>query len=261
MKNITYDEFIQNILDARGRFSCGNEYHEKHHILPKCMGGGNEEENLIDLFAREHFVAHKLLAEENPNSDSLMYAWWMLAHIDGREITEEEYEEARIAFSHKMKTRTFSEEHRRKLSEAGKGRQFTEEWYRKQSESHKGKPGPNKGKPMSDEVKQKLSEANKNPSQETRKKMSDAKKGTIPWNKNKKLSEEFCKKNSESHKGLQVGASNPRARKVIRLSDNQIYDTLKECAAKNNMTEKMIRSRCKKRKYFMYYDEWLIIQN
>ena len=187
MTNITYEEFIQNILNTRGRFSCGDEYCERHHIVPKCMSGTDDENNLIDLFAKEHFIAHKLLAQENPENDKLMYAWWMLAHIDGREITPEEYEEARIAFSYNMKTRTFSEEHRRKIGKANKGRQRTEEWRRKQSESHKGKPGPNKGKPMSDEAKQKQSEAHKNPSQETRKKMSDAKKGTDPWNKNKKM--------------------------------------------------------------------------
>lgn len=28
MKNITYEEYIQNILNARGRFGCGSEYHE-----------------------------------------------------------------------------------------------------------------------------------------------------------------------------------------------------------------------------------------
>ena len=57
-----YQEFIQNILNTRGRFNCGDEYHERHHIIPRCLGGGNEEENLIDLFAKEHFIAHKLLA-------------------------------------------------------------------------------------------------------------------------------------------------------------------------------------------------------
>ena len=53
----TYEEFIQNILDTRGRFACGDEYHERHHIVPRCMDGSNNRENLIDLYAREHFVA------------------------------------------------------------------------------------------------------------------------------------------------------------------------------------------------------------
>lgn len=76
---MTYNEFIQNVLNTRGRFACGDEYHERHHIIPKCMGGTNDEENLVDLFAREHFLAHKLLAQENPNNNSLVYAWGCMA--------------------------------------------------------------------------------------------------------------------------------------------------------------------------------------
>ena len=30
-------------------------YVEKHHIIPKCMNGTNEPNNLVDLTAREHF--------------------------------------------------------------------------------------------------------------------------------------------------------------------------------------------------------------
>lgn len=102
-----YEEFINGILENRGRFNCGNEYHERHHIVPKCMGGTDNKDNLIDLFAREHFEAHRLLALENPEDKKLIYAWWMISHInkpDGvdYEITAEEYEEARIAFSKNM---------------------------------------------------------------------------------------------------------------------------------------------------------------
>ena len=71
-----YREFIDNILQTRGRFSCGDEYHERHHITPKCMSGENDENNLIDLFAREHFEAHRLLALDNPENEKLVYAWW-----------------------------------------------------------------------------------------------------------------------------------------------------------------------------------------
>ena len=59
---MTYKEFIDNILETRGRFGCEG-YKERHHIIPKCMGGTNDETNLIDLYAREHFDAHKMLAE------------------------------------------------------------------------------------------------------------------------------------------------------------------------------------------------------
>jgi hypothetical protein len=38
-------------------------YSEKHHILPKCMGGTDESSNIVSLTAREHFIAHILLAK------------------------------------------------------------------------------------------------------------------------------------------------------------------------------------------------------
>lgn len=95
----TYEEFIQNILDTRGRFACGDEYHERHHIVPRCMGGEDEKENLIDLFAREHFIAHKLLASENPENVSLGHAYTMMAFARGVEISAEEYQEAKIHLS------------------------------------------------------------------------------------------------------------------------------------------------------------------
>ena len=36
-------------------------YTENHHILPKCVGGGDEPENLVSLTGREHWIAHLLL--------------------------------------------------------------------------------------------------------------------------------------------------------------------------------------------------------
>ena len=92
---MTYKDFIQNILDSRGRFGCNEEYHERHHIVPKCLGGSNDKENLIDLYAREHFIAHQLLAKENPQELKLVQAYNIMAftHTDKQnryEATPEE---------------------------------------------------------------------------------------------------------------------------------------------------------------------------
>ena len=116
-----YQEFIQNILNTRGRFNCGDEYHERHHIIPKCLGGSNEEENLIDLFAKEHFIAHKLLAQENPDNNSLVFAWTCMAFPNNNvqeryETTPEEYEEAKKAIIKAMSGRTVSDETKKKQS-------------------------------------------------------------------------------------------------------------------------------------------------
>lgn len=98
---MTYEEFISAILITRGRFACGEKYHEKHHINPICCGGNNDEENLIDLFAEEHYEAHKLLALENPNNDKLQFAWWQMCHCKKEdreyEVSAEDYAMAKEA--------------------------------------------------------------------------------------------------------------------------------------------------------------------
>jgi hypothetical protein len=38
-------------------------YSEAHHIVPKCMGGGDDPGNLIRLTPEDHFFAHLLLAK------------------------------------------------------------------------------------------------------------------------------------------------------------------------------------------------------
>lgn len=38
-------------------------YAEKHHIIPRCMGGTNVTTNIVRLTAREHFICHWLLTK------------------------------------------------------------------------------------------------------------------------------------------------------------------------------------------------------
>lgn len=47
-------------------------YYEKHHILPKCLGGKDEQENYVLLTFREHIIAHKLLLKIYPGNKKLM---------------------------------------------------------------------------------------------------------------------------------------------------------------------------------------------
>ena len=195
----TYETFINNILSTRGRFACGDEYHESHHVIPRCMGGTDAKENLIDLFAKEHFIAHKLLAEENPDNDKLVYAWWMMAHIGRVEITEDEYEESKKTISKIMSERVISEETKSKISEKTKERfrdkenhpmlgvsprdRMDEEtyilWREHISNSINGENNPMYGRQHSDESKRKNSEAHKGRthSDETKKKISETTKG------------------------------------------------------------------------------------
>jgi hypothetical protein len=313
MENLTYEEFINNILETRGRFACGDEYHERHHIVPRCMDGGNEEDNLIDLFAREHFIAHKLLAQENPDNNKLVYAWWMLAHIDDRDITPEEYEEARINFASAHKGHSVSDEVRSKLRDFHTGLKASEETRKKMSESRKGYVCPdeirkkisesNRGHYVSEETKEKISKSKKgkycgenNPlwgkpipddvkekirqtltgrkrteeskrkqseslmghfvSDETRKKMSNARQGEKNYMFGKKHSEETREKMRKTHSERE----NRNSKKVVRLVDGVIYESLTVAAKDNNMDRHKVAKYCKQHEVFMFYDEWLTQQ-
>ena len=298
--DVPYKLFIQNILDTRGRFACGDEYHERHHIVPKCLGGTNDEENLIDLFAREHFIAHKLLAEENPNNKSLVYAWHMMSTVhssDYLEISPEEYEKARIAFvesitgeNNPFYGKNISDEHKQRISEANKGKIFSLEHCKKLSESHIGMNNPNYGRSPSEETRiklsnsnkgkirteatcKKLSEANKGKhtgkdnhfygkhhSPEAKAKISEANKGRSSPNKGISPSKETCQKISEHHADVS-GKNNPRARKAIRLYDLKIFDTVADAAIEEGTSRRNMCRICKEKRGFMYYDEYLMQSN
>jgi hypothetical protein len=51
------------IANARNRILPTNTYIEKHHIIPKSLGGSNNPGNLVNLTAREHFICHILLTK------------------------------------------------------------------------------------------------------------------------------------------------------------------------------------------------------
>lgn len=55
-------------------------YKERHHILPRCIGGDDSEDNLVDLTAREHVFAHILLATIYPANEKLLHAAWHMSN-------------------------------------------------------------------------------------------------------------------------------------------------------------------------------------
>ena len=58
-KDTKYTRVYYRIIEAaRSRATTG--YTERHHIVPRCLGGSNEPDNIIALTAREHFVCHRL---------------------------------------------------------------------------------------------------------------------------------------------------------------------------------------------------------
>lgn len=229
---MTYDEFIQNILDARGRFIDNYDgVKERHHIVMKSCGGTNDESNLIDLIDSEHYEAHKLLALENPDCREAQMAWDMMCRSNGANgrnafVSAEEWLEARKrwreAFSgenHPMYGKHHTDEAKRKISEGLKGvmagennpqygTHKSDETKKKLSASLKGKLSGEKhpfyGKHLSEETKRKISESSvgKKRSEETKKNISNALTGHV-------VTEEARAKMSATKKGKYCGINNP----------------------------------------------------
>ena len=55
-------------------------YCEKHHILPKCLGGDNSKQNLILLPIKWHIFVHRLLKEAQV-STKLNWAYYNMVHM------------------------------------------------------------------------------------------------------------------------------------------------------------------------------------
>lgn len=169
-------------------------YTEVHHIIPKSLGGGNSENNLIRFLAKEHYICHLLLTKMVTDSSlkqKMITAYIMMtgensksARIPQRRLTSRLYAKIREEYSQyqsvKQKGKIVSEGTRKKLSEKRKGVPLSEETKKKLSNILKGR------KPVHEVTA------------ETREKMSRAQKG-------KKMPESFKRKISE----INTGEGNP----------------------------------------------------
>ena len=113
-KNI-YDHLVQK---AQNRVLSG--YVEKHHIVPKCMGGDNTESNIVRLSAKEHFIAHKLLVRIHPNTKGVWYALIAMGRIV--EFKSRIFESERQKTYALRKGTKYSEESKKKMSLAKLGK-------------------------------------------------------------------------------------------------------------------------------------------
>lgn len=74
-------------------------YYERHHILPKCMGGKDVYDNLIYLSARCHLLAHWLLMKAFPEERGLKIAYATMCTRDGIRLSPIMYQLAKDAVS------------------------------------------------------------------------------------------------------------------------------------------------------------------
>jgi hypothetical protein len=71
---------IYSLIINRARNRNLKGYKERHHIIPKCLGGTNKKDNIVNLTAREHFFCHQLLCEIYPENKKLVFALWSMAN-------------------------------------------------------------------------------------------------------------------------------------------------------------------------------------
>jgi len=118
------------IIRAQKRIFTEEVYTENHHIIPRCLGGTNDQNNLAKLTGREHYIAHLLLWKMHPENSKLMFAFKMMctASNHGKRTTYRSsrfYEKARMQFRQHLKN--LPAETRAKISNANRGRKQSRE--------------------------------------------------------------------------------------------------------------------------------------
>lgn len=136
------------------------EYSEKHHIIPKSLGGSNAKSNIVVLTGREHFVAHMLLAKIH--GKGLWQAARMMQNKSkvqtGRLSNSRLYEMARREWAKYAKTQSRPVHVGEAIRKARTGSKASDETKAKMSAIRKGRPrdgDPAKWK-HSDEAKAKM---------------------------------------------------------------------------------------------------------
>lgn len=64
-----YQRWYDELMDRAGRRTIPACYTERHHIVPKSLGGPDDLPNLVTLTYREHFIAHWLLTKFKTGGD------------------------------------------------------------------------------------------------------------------------------------------------------------------------------------------------
>ena len=182
------------------------QYFERHHIIPRSLGGKNTKDNLVLLTGKEHYVVHHLLTkftinESQPKMLNAFVKMAFSASSNQKRYTPRGFESARraaalrnsILFKGKPKT----EEWKALMSEKARGRKMSDEFRERCSQRNKEmweRGSFTNRAPHSEETKQKLRDARAHQviTAETKEKISATLKG-------KPRSEETKAKIREAH--------------------------------------------------------------
>ena len=80
-----YTRWYYNIIQ-RAKNRILKPPYERHHIIPKSLGGNNLKENIVKLTPHEHFVCHLLLTKmiDGKNKEKMVYAAWAMANQENQ---------------------------------------------------------------------------------------------------------------------------------------------------------------------------------
>lgn len=185
-----YTHWYYNIItNAQSRTPPLDVYTEKHHVIPKSLGGSNAQNNLVTLTAREHFLCHWMLTKmtSGESKKSMIFALRMLRAASTKHqrhntlLTARVYESIRKVhsayLSATLKGRVVSDATKEKMSVAAKNK--TQNPFKGKTHTDDTKlaiGNANRGKKRTLEQRQKMSENAKNISDTTREKLSIYKK-------------------------------------------------------------------------------------
>ncbi len=182
-----YNSIIQK---AKSRSFPKNVYSERHHIIPKSIGGNDSADNLVRLTAKEHFICHLLLTKmvEGNQKRSMYHAAWKMvnqarsyqqrykvnSHTYSllKERNAKALSESNTGKPSKIKGRIISPEWREKLRQANLGKKRSKESIEKQSKTMTGKT-----RVFSEEHRLNLKKSKQNISIDTREKLRQANSG------------------------------------------------------------------------------------
>lgn len=152
--NNKYNNWYTSLIaSALNREIDQSVYTEKHHIIPKCMGGPDTPDNLVRLTAKEHFIAHLLLSKmtEGIYQRKMSFALWRMTQDNPRrnsryKVTSTQYENIKKLMA-------------QAASEHNKGRRPSEDEKQRIREGLARSSHKRKGIKRSEEFKQKLSKS------------------------------------------------------------------------------------------------------
>lgn len=95
---------IYDTLVRRGQNRILEGYSEKHHIVPKCLGGTDDATNLVALTPEEHYLCHLLLVKIHSNNIRLVRAaMFMISSNDNVKRNNKAYGWLKRQYSDYMK--------------------------------------------------------------------------------------------------------------------------------------------------------------